>query len=42
MSNNNVNLREDIFTEILIILEKYRIKQEMKNDRNDEYYAIMC
>jgi hypothetical protein len=27
MSNNNANLQEDVFIEILIILEKYKIKR---------------
>jgi hypothetical protein len=41
MSNNNVNLRENVFGEILSILNKYRIRREMNNDGNDGYYAIL-
>jgi hypothetical protein len=41
MTDNNVNLRENVFGEILSILQQYRIRQEMKNDGNDGYYAIM-
>jgi hypothetical protein len=41
MINNNVNLWENVFGEILFILNKYRIRQEMKNDGNVGYYAIL-
>jgi hypothetical protein len=41
MTNNNVNLRENVYNKILFILQKYRIRQEMKNDGNDRYYAIL-
>jgi hypothetical protein len=41
MINNNVNLREKLFGEILSILQKYRIRQEIKNDGNDGYYDIL-
>jgi hypothetical protein len=46
VNNNNSSLstysmREDVLGEILYILNKYRIKQEMKNNRNDGYYAIL-
>jgi hypothetical protein len=35
MTDNNVNLPEDVFGEILFILDKYRIKEEMKNGNNE-------
>jgi hypothetical protein len=41
MINNNANLQENVFGKILSILQKYRIRQEMKNDGNDGYYAIL-
>jgi hypothetical protein len=41
MINNNVNIRENVFGEILFILDKYRIRQEMKNDGYDGYYVII-
>jgi hypothetical protein len=41
MTNDNVNLQENVFNEILIILNKYRIRQEMINDGSDGYYSIL-
>jgi hypothetical protein len=41
MTNNNINLQKNVFSEILSILQKYRIRQEMKNDGNDRHYAIL-
>jgi hypothetical protein len=40
-SSSISSMGKDVFTQILIILGKYRIDKEMKNDENDKYYAII-
>jgi hypothetical protein len=42
-SSSSISLtREEVFIKIKDLVSQYRIDQEMRNDGNNQYYAIMC